>query len=262
MIIDSIGYGATAPSTGAAAAAFAGDSLTIRNARAGSAIRLLDVIACNQAAGFHQIVGPSFNDTTRGVRLRVPAAMARCYLGGPAIERLQPQDTLSVTIAGSAVGGDVEQGVLLIYYEDVPGLVGRFLRPEELMSAAVRLVTVYCTLAATAGPAWTGSEAITAESDLLRANTNYAVLGLVNSVLCGAIGIRAPDWSNVRLAVPGAELAPEETRCFFVDLARRTGLATIPVFNSGNKNSVFLDASQDENGADPIISLLLAELSS
>jgi hypothetical protein len=55
-------------------------------------------------------------------------------------------------------------------------------------------------------------------------------------------------------------LDTRENGSYLVDLAKRTGLPLVPVFNSGNKSAVFLDALQDENGADPIVSVMLAEL--
>jgi hypothetical protein len=42
--------------------------------------------------------------------------------------------------------------------------------------------------------------------------------------------------------------------------AERLNLAAVPVFNSGNKNNVWLDCLQDENGSAPVVSVILAEV--
>jgi hypothetical protein len=176
-------------------------------------------------------------------------------------QRVEGQDLLSVTVAGSAVAGDIENGVLLVAYEEVGGLAAVMLTAEELRRRTVRLVTVYASLASGTSGGWSGAELITAESDLLRANTPYAVLGCQNSVEACAIGIRAPDWSNLRIAIPGHDLDAGETADFLPRLSERLGLGLIPVFNSANRNNIWLDCLQDENGGDPVVSLMLAELS-
>jgi len=52
-------------------------------------------------------------------------------------------------------------------------------------------LTEFYRLVRPAGPGWTGSEAINAESDLLMNNRDYALLGLVASVECAACGSRS-----------------------------------------------------------------------
>lgn len=263
MLLDSIGYQATAPGTsGAAAAAVTGDSLTVKNASAGSSIYLVTLLGLNQGAGFHQVTAPSFNDTTRGIRVGLAAATAGPIIPIDTTQSLTPQETLSVTIAGSATAGDIESGVAIIWYDDLPGQSGIYISDDDLYARAVRQVTVYATLSTGTTGGWSGSELITAESDLLRANTPYAVLGITTSVAACAIGIRAPDWANARAVVPGTITRPEMGATWFQRLTERTGKPCIPVFNSANRGNVLLDALVDENGSDPIVSVMLVELAS
>lgn len=261
--MECIGFQATAPgASGAAATAFSGDSLVIKNAAPGTGIRIIAGLSLNQTAGFQQVTAPSFSDTTRGIRWAVPATTPGSFLpmmmGQPCIA----QEALSATIAGSATAGDIELGALLLYYDEIPGLTGVFIGEDELMARMVRMVTVYATLSTGTAGGWSGAELITAESDLLRANTDYALLGLVTSVNALAIGIRAPDWSNGRVAVPGIAARPEVTSDWFRMLSWETGLPLIPVFNSANKNNIYLDAAVDENGLDPVVGVILMELGS
>lgn len=263
MLIETIGCSATAPgATGAAAAALTGDSLTVRNARGGSRIKLLNLSGTNQTAGFCQITSPNFNDTTRGIRAMVPAQVNPVLLGLSFLQDLIPQNLLSVTIAGSATAGDVEQAYLWIYYEDMPGMQGRYLTKQQVRDNGIRAVTVANSITTTTGPGWTGSQALNAGSDLLRPNTDYALVGIIARTACGAIGVRSPDWANARIAVPGGAAFPVESATWFCLLSDALGMPCIPVLNSGNKTGIFIDAATDENAAAVPFSLNLIELPS
>lgn len=262
MLLDSIGVIATAPgAAGAAGAAVTGDSLTIKAGTPGTNIWMLGYSALNQTAGFHQLTAPSFNDTTRGLRWTVPAALATLISPLKLLQPLQPQLVLTSLIAGSAVAGDIEQGCIQVLYEDLPGQAGRYIDEATLMQRAVREMTIVQTPATGAAGGWSGSAAINSASDLLRANTDYAVVGITTSVAACAIGLRAPDWANARVAVPGSTTFLREGARWFLDLSEATGIGLIPVFNSANKGAVNLDAMVDENGADPIVTVHLVELS-
>lgn len=246
--LDTIAYSATAPgAAGATAAAVAGDSLTIRNAVLGTRLGLLAMMAKNQATGFHQLTWPSGNDQTRGIRNVVVAGenYARNPLGW--LIPVQPQEAISATIAGSAVAGDVEIGALSVYYDDLPGIASRLISPDELMNRGVRAVTVQDTCTATAAGAWSGARALNAASDLLQANTDYAVLGVSLGALCGVISIRGSDTGNLRCGVPGLATNASQSREWFLDRAYDSGLAMIPVINSANKAGIFTEIVQDEN---------------
>ena len=260
MIMESIGFEDTAPSTGGTGVIFSGDSATIKNFDEGKRAWLLTVWGKRQTAGFSQLIAPSFSDTTRGLRGEVPAAQMGLWLPPSLDQEVQAQEVLASTISGSATAGDIEQDIVTLLYEDVPGLTMTGLTMDEVNRRAVRKAVVEATLSLGTGGGWSGSEALNAETDLLRANTDYAVLGASQRVLCSAVGIRAPDWSNVRLAVPG--LLTNNTRAadWFVYLSEMTGLGLIPVFNSANKGAINLDGAQDENGADAVVSLNLVEL--
>jgi hypothetical protein len=256
-----IGFSATAPGAGgAAAAAYSGDSLVVRNAVAGTKVRLINLWVNKQTAGFVQVTHPSGNDVTRDIRYADQATNPLPMMSYPAVEYMQPQELMSVTIGGSATAGDFEQGILAIWYENSPGLNGRFITPEDVAAQRIRAVTVQGSIAAGAGGGWTGAEALNADSDLLRANTDYAIIGGVIQVRCNALGIIAPDWSNMRLGIPGNATRADLTASFFADLSHSTGLPMIPVFNSANKAGISISAGQDENAAAVPYALNLVEL--
>lgn len=261
MLLEMIGYSATAPgSGGAAAAAVTGDSLAVRQTVEQKPARLIGVWPRNQTTGYHQLTWPSGHDTTRGIRCGAIAAVTvnALALGYPA--PIQLTETISAVIAGSGTAGDIENGFLGLLYEAVPGLNANLITSAQLAERVEKLVTVYATLATGTGGGWSGAEAINAESDLLQADRDYAVMGAYTSVACCGIGMRAPDWGNVRVACPGGITSGEIKPGFFTELSDWLGQPTIPVFNSNNRASLQIDALQDENGADPIVTINLALL--
>lgn len=257
MHIETITYQATAPSTGAAAAAATGDSLTIKNSKGPA--RIVAQWAMNQVDGYHQITYPSAHDTTRGYRTVVEALSVnmRLPLGVPLT--VQPQELLSISIAGSATAGDVESGILAVMYDDLPGVAGRYITYAEMLRRASTLTTIQATLTGAAA-GYTGSELITAESDLLRANQDYAVLGIETNVQCAAVCLRGPDTAYQRVAVPGEPTRGEMTGGWFGLLSRMLDRSTIPVINSGNRAATYLDFVQNENNVSPVVSVNLVML--
>lgn len=262
MHIEQLSYFDVAPgSSGGAAAAFSGDSLTIKNGKEGSDIRLLNVITKNQTAGYHQITSPLLHDASRGIRVLAPAALALNSLQNSVPQKMYAQDTLSINIAGSATSGDIEEGSLTMFYEDLPGVNQRMIGIEELKSRIKNTMSIYATLTITNGGSYEGSEAINAESDLLHANKDYAVLGCQVNTLGLIVTIKGPDTSNLRIGVPADPTLPEFYSNYFVELSKQMDKNLIPVINSANKDSTFFEGVGDENGNDITVNWILAELS-
>lgn len=265
MHFELVSYQATAPgSSGAAAAAItvsggASDSLVIKNNMGNKYPQILANWAFNQTSGWHQIVFPSGHDTTRNYRVNATATELDPRL--PAGMTLDPtaQEQLSVTIAGSATAGDVELGCLLMYYPDLPGLRGRYIDAATVMKASECLTTISATLTG-AATGYTGVELINAESDLLKANRDYAVLGFSTNTDCAAIFIVGPDTGYQRMAAPGDSADVENGANWFMQMSRFHGLPCVPVINSGNKNSTSFGFLQNENNVSPLITCFLALL--
>lgn len=261
MNLDLISFTVTAP--GAAitnATVLAGDPASVRNGRADASIRLLASWTKSQLAGRTQIVFPSGNDQTRNITFRNVANQPdnKMPLGMPQI--MQPQDPITVGNIGSVTAGDIETTHLLFHYEDLPGIGGRLLMPDEVISRGVRQVTIEDTVTATVGGTYSGARAWNANVALLRANTDYAVIGAVVGVTCGALTIRGTDSGGLRCAIPGLSGDANITVQWFRTLADYYGIPTIPVFNSANAAAIFTEVVQDENLTAVPFSLCLVEL--
>jgi len=259
--IQSIGFTATAPgASGAAASAVAGDSLTIPF---GANPRILQMWCDYQANGFVQVVYGTAHDTTRGMgRTRVIASEVTARMVMGLESPITSQETMSITVAGSATAGDIENGCMMLAFDEMPGASQNLTSWSQVIQRMEKLTTIDFTIDVTAGGAWNGSEAINADSDLLIANREYAVLGIEFGVECCAVSIKGPDTAGVRLAVPGSTEFSDASGQWFALLSRAFGdEMCIPVINSANRNNTLLEALQDENIADVTGSLMLALLS-
>jgi len=262
--IELVSYSATAAAVvGTAAAALAGDSLTIKNANKGKKCDILAWWSTNNTnVGFHQLTFPSAHDTTRNARVGTfagPQGVNPSLLSFGRSVPIVPQELLSLVIGANAVAGDVENGTMLIRYEDMPGQSQRLLTPAQLESQALLYPTIEQAIVSAAGPGYSGTALITATTDLLRANTDYAVLGFTCRTPVHLIGITGPDTSNLRVGCPGVQ-RPELTSQWFVALSRLHGEGLIPVINSGNRNSTSFFVATDENAGTFTITAHLAML--
>ena len=122
MHIELITASVTAPGAGGAAATpLSGDSLTVKNGILSAGVLIASMWSTQQVAGFNQILFPSAHDTTRGFRAGAPIGVNPAQLPFGISMDVQPQELLSLTMAGSAVAGDVEQMSMLVRYGNLPG---------------------------------------------------------------------------------------------------------------------------------------------
>lgn len=259
MHLETIAASTIAAAAGKAAVVPAGgESLTVKNSR--SEANIIAMWSHHQADGYIQLTHPSAHDTTRGLRMEVDAAgvVPRIALGLP--YRVQPQELLSVQHAGSPTAGDVETSVFLVHYKDLPGVAARLISWPELARRTQKLLTIQCTLNGTAA-GWSGAELITAESDLLRANQDYAVLGIETADRCAAIAISGPDTAYQKCSVPGEPTRNDLCGSFFAHLSRMYDMPAVPVINSGNKADTKLWVLDNENYGAIKVSVNLALLS-
>lgn len=238
----------------------AGDSFTIKNAPLTSAAWLLNFWTDNQVAGQVRIRSPKMHDNVDAIRSRALIGVLEPILPWGAPQRLWPQDTEIVELAGSAVAGDIESVVQLLYYDDLPGQAARLITPDVLKQRTKNVlgVRLAITLGTTAG--YNGARALNGDVDLLKANTDYAVLGMTSDIETAAITIRGPDTGNLRCSVPGEPGQWHILSHWFRRLAIGYGLPLIPVINSANKGATLVDCVNDENGGTANITIWLAEL--
>jgi len=259
--IDTITGRVTAPgATLTALTMSAGDTLTVRNAPIDSMVRLLQAWTDNQVAGTFRIRSPRLHDNVEGIRLDASVSEVKPLLPERFVQPLIPQDTLIAELSGSAVAGDIESAAMLLYYDNLPGIAARLIDPATLLVNMMNLVTVENTLALGTGGGYSGEEALTAEFDQLKANTDYALLGYNVDTEALGVFLRGSDTGNLRVGGPADELGRDYTRSWFYHLSMAYQMPLIPVFNSANKDAILADGVQDENGADVTVTWIFAQL--
>ncbi len=250
-----------------ALAAGTGDSLAIPNFSPGSRAWILEVWAGNSAhAGEFDIRSPDFHDNTRGIRMAAmfnptlsgadgdPQMLFPNYLRQP----LYASDVLTVEVNATAAD-NVDLG-FLSYFEDLPGAQQRLVSWAEVESRLVDYVGIRVSVTAGATGDWGTGRALNADDDRLKANTDYAVLGITTQLPCCAIGFTAPETSGRRIALPG-HWNQQIGGGWFADLSQKYGLPLIPVVNSNNKGNVLFNAADPGGAIATAATVLLAELS-
>ena len=239
----------------------AGNSLTIRNAKEGSKVLLVTAWALNQANdSYLRIRSPRLHDNVEGMNFAVEATNCKPLIPFGAMQELISQDTLVVEMQDSGATSDLDFACLLVYYEDLPGVDGRFITYEEYKQRARHLVSVRNTLTLDTDGTYDAEEAINAEFDLLKANTDYALIGAHTRDRIPCIRYRGTDTGNLGVGIPGGIGEQWITGGWFLNLAYFTGLPMIPVINAANKANFLVDAPASENDITCEISTTLVEL--
>lgn len=238
----------------------AGDSFQFKNANLSSKVWLLNFWAHNLVAGMVQIKSPKLHDNVEAIRARVLIATLDPLLPLGTKQLLYPQDVEVVQLAGSAVGGNIESVVEMIYYEDLPGQSAVFIDHAALLARQKHIIGVRLaiTLGTTVG--YNGARAVNGDVDQLHANTSYAILGITSDIDTAAICVRGPDFGNLRLPVPGSSKLWQLTERWFVKLSDEYKMPLIPVFNSANKGATNVDAVNNQAGGTANCTIWLAEL--
>src|SRR5436190_9989834 len=96
-----------------------GDSFQIKNQNGNVPAWLLQIVADVQVAGMVRVRSPKFHDNVDAIRSRTTIGDLSPLLPWGAAQPLYPQDVLTVELAGSAVGGDIESVVQPMYYPDL-----------------------------------------------------------------------------------------------------------------------------------------------
>src|SRR5260221_4500995 len=112
---------------------------------------------------------PKMHDNTDGIRSRTRLNNLEPILPWGVPQRMVPQDTEIVELAGSAVAGDIESVTQLLYYADLPGQSARFLTPDQLKQRAKHHFGNRLAITVGSTAAYTGARAIIAYPDLRHA---------------------------------------------------------------------------------------------
>lgn len=250
----------TNPGAGPVATApFPGDTLTVRNFEDPAGAWLADIWASGATTGVGRIRSPRLHDNVQGLRFRDIAATNRGLLTEYSLQRLYAQDALIVELGGG--GAETDGMSYCVYYDDLPGASPDYHQISDLLPRIRNLINVEVVVGAGAAVGQrSASSALNATFDLLKANTEYAILGYEVDANGLSVGFRGIDTGNLRI---GGPMTTEriETRDWFVRLSTRLGKPMIPTVNSANKGGFLIDDAQVVVGVAANVTLVMAELS-
>jgi hypothetical protein len=259
LAIDTILASAVNPGAGPAVASVAasGDSLAVRNFAVTDQAFLELITRMGTTAGFAQVRSPLFHDNVRGIRVTPAESPSVFGLPGRISQPLQPQDNLIVELSGGAAETDV--AALHAYYTNLPGAAARLHSWGEVQSHAVNIkpVSVAVTSSATIG-AWSDT-LITTSENLLKANTDYALVGYMSNTSLAVVGIKGSDTGNLRICGPGTTQEFPVTD-YFGYMADRTGRPWIPVINAANVNNTFVSVAAATASVAAVVELIFLQL--
>lgn len=244
-----------------------GESFSIRWLGPNTGVSLLEAWGGNNAHKCDfSIRSPLLHDNVRGIRFAYafnptmsgadgnPQMFLPPYWRQP----YEPTDTLIVEVNGTA-SDDVTFSQSLCY--DTPADIGgRFIGAAECEARLKNLVGIRVSPAAAASTSTFGtSEAINSDDDRLKANTDYAWLGITTDLPFTTFGLYGPDTGNFTVSMPG-HWDEKITSGWFYEMARRWNTPLIPVINSNNKGVTYTKLADAGGGTAPLVSLLFAEL--
>lgn len=252
-----------APAAFAAMTNNTGNSNVVRNASANSKIWLLTAWgnATGQAINV-RVRSPLLHDNQQGLRFHIQVDNPVPLLDPSMPVQLFAQDTLLIenqSITADA-GTNVHMFSMVVFYEDLPGISANLVSPDYVRAKRVTTMATENTLATTTTGDYGGEEAITAELNQFKANTYYAWTGFTSSAMAGSVRMRGVDTGNLGVGGPANSTDLMTTKDFFVWLSERSGKPCIPTFNSANSAAVLIDATQDEGGADILVTQFFHQL--
>lgn len=261
--LELIGGSATNPGATLTTITFStGQSGVIRGTDTSKGTWLLSTGSFNASAGELRITSPRLHDQVQGIRNRITAALSSPltpgHTNGGFAQRLYAQDNLTVQVSGGAA--ELDTPYLLIGYDDLAGVAGRFIDQPTLRKNGINMVTVEVTVTAVATGIFGGAVAINSTFDTLIANTDYALLGGLTDTRGAAVGITGVDFGNLRVGFPAEPTIRDETNNWFQQLSVAFNAPYIPVFNSANKSQTNVDVLTNGSGGTYIINLELVQL--
>lgn len=229
-----------------------GDSLRVRSFAPPAQGFLDDVVIKGGQAVTARITSPYLADTTRGITFTTAQAPSPRLMPRQASQPLSSQDTLQLVADSGAANSSIV--ALLNYYTDLGASNARLYNPGDVLGLITQVKPLEVDAAASATIGEWSDTVITTTEDLLRANTDYAVLGYVTDVACAVVGLMGQDTGSLRICGPGTTVT-YDTSEYFVQKSQDTGRPYIPVINAANAGNTF--AAVADNAASTAVKVQL-----
>ena len=235
-----------------------GDSLVVRSFAPPNKGLLDNITVKGGQSVTARLTSPYLHDTTRGITVITAQAPSLRTLPRQGGQMLSAQDAMVLQLTSGGANSSIV--ALHTYYTDLGASDARLHSWGDVggLITQVKPVEIDVTASATIGQ-WNDT-AITATENLLKANTDYAVLGYSVDVACAVVALKGQDTGNLRISGPGSVLQ-DVTAEYFIQMDRETGRPYIPVINAANVNNTFVSVADNAASTAVKVQLILAELS-
>lgn len=260
--IDTIAsYQGTSGSTLAAGTMASGDSNVVRNFPQPNTAQLIELLYDDVTSPqAFRIRSALLHDNVRGIQFTPGVSAPSKLLPSWAYQDLEAQDSLTFELSTAATTGKAVV-CAAIYYPQLPGVNARLYGPGDVLPAITNIKPLYVAIGSGANTAGTWYDlVITTTENILKANTDYAVLGISFDQAVAAIGVKGADTGNLRCCVPGGSNNPYGAD-YFVRKSVESGYPLIPVINAANAGGTFVSImSSAATGAAGTAQLILGQL--
>lgn len=258
MAIDSVGLFRTNPTaTGHAATPAPGDSFTLRSFQSPATAKLVSLWRKGAAAGYIGIKSPRLTDDVTGIQVYTAQTPSFDLIGRYGQQTLYSGDQLTVTISGGAA--ETDGGVMQTFYSTIGGAAARLHSWGDISGLIANLLPVKVTNKTAVLGNW-HDVLINHTSNLMHADTTYAVLGYITGTACIAVGVKGQETGNLRVAGPGSTTV-KHTAGYFVEASQELGIPFIPVWRSTNRGAFYSSVLDVAATTTCVVTYIMAELS-
>lgn len=236
-----------------------GDSNTVQSHADSAPAYIEELIRGGAEDGYARVRSAKFPEPVKGFHVHT----AENPLKQSGLSRLNQlaysQDALTLELTGGGAGVNDVLG-LSIYYTALAGVSARLAMPSDLAGLMLGSLTVEVAASAGATPAAWKDTVWTTTDNLLKGDTDYAVLGYMCDTTVSLVALKGQDTGTGRIGGPGSTdtLATAER---FVRLSEITGRPHIPVINSSNNANTFVSVLDIGANTAVNVTFVLAQLS-
>lgn len=241
-----------------AAVAASGDSLSVRNFTGGAAAYLQNVYLQGASAPRRfRLLSARLHDNVTGISFDALESPTEFLLPPEIDQPLYAGDTLVAQMDAAASSDTV--AALLNYYTDLPGISANLYTWAQLKGRVIdfKPVEVDVTSSATIGQ-WSDTLLTTTENQL-KADYEYAVLGVEGTAAFCAVGVKGAATGNLRVCAPGSSPTLRLTD-YFVYMSQENGIPFIPVFSANDRTAFYVSVLANTASAADNVFLILARL--
>ena len=240
------------------ATAATGDSLGVRSFADAAWARLENVyLQGTTPPRRFRLLSPRLHDNVTGISFDALENPTEFVFPPDIGQALYSADVLVAQMDAAASSDTV--AALFNYYSDLKGIQQDLRTWDQIKGRIIDIkpVEVDVTSAAVIGQ-WTDT-VITVTENQLKANYEYAVLGVQESAVALCVGIKGPATGNMRVCAPGASPTLNLTD-YFRFMSDQFGAPHIPVFQANDRASTYVSVAANTASVATNVFLMCARL--